>query len=127
VRSIRLPALGITAAMVVAAALVLAACGGGSASPTTSEGDGGAPAVAGAVTIVDFGFEPVELSVPVGATVTWTNTGNATHTVKWSDGTPESAGLANGDTYQRTFDAVGSFGYVCGIHGSMAGTVAVSQ
>ena len=47
--------------------------------------------------------------------------------IKWSDGTPESEGLANGATYERTFDTVGSFGYVCGIHGSMVGSITVSE
>ena len=111
-------------------ALAVAACsGGGTTSPVVTEAPlGSAPGPgAGAVSIVDFGFEPAELSVAIGSTVTWTNTGAATHTVKWSDGTPESVGLANAATYERTFDAPGSYPYVCGIHGSMTGTITVTE
>lgn len=111
-------------------AIALAACSnGGAASPVATDSPGAPkPATAaGTVTIVDFGFEPAELTVAKGATVTWSNTGDATHTVKWSDGTPESAGLTGGATYERTFETAGSFPYVCGIHGSMTGTIAVTE
>lgn len=109
--------------------LVVAACGGGTASPAASgaASPAGPAAGPGAVSIIDFGFEPADLTVTAGTTVTWTNTGAATHTVKWSDGTLESSGLAPGATYERTFDAAGSYPYVCGIHGSMAGTITVTE
>ncbi len=94
---------------------------------TFGRGAGARGGTTGAVSIVDFGFEPADLTVAAGTTVTWTNTGAATHTVKWSDGTPESSGLTSGATYQRTFDTAGSFPYVCGIHGSMSGTITVTE
>jgi plastocyanin len=62
-------------------AIVLAACAnGGEASPVATESPGASTpaALAGGISIVDFGFEPVELTVATGATVTWTNTGEAT-------------------------------------------------
>ncbi len=110
-------------------AIVVAACsgGGGSPSPTEAASAAAPGGTTGAVSIVDFGFEPADLTVAAGTTVTWTNTGAATHTVKWSDGTPESTGLTSGATYQRTFDAAGTFPYVCGIHGSMSGTITVTE
>jgi plastocyanin len=111
-------------------AIVLAACAnGGEASQVAAESPGtSTPApLAGVVSIVDFGFEPVDLTVATGATVTWTNTGEATHTVKWSDGTPESAGLTSSASYERTFETTGSYSYVCGIHGSMTGTITVTE
>ena len=110
-------------------AIVVAACSGSGVSPSPTDApSAGAPGgTTGAVSIVDFGFEPAELTVAVGTTVTWTNTGAATHTVKWSDGTPESTGLTSGSTYQRTFDAAGTFSYVCGIHGSMSGKITVTE
>ena len=117
-------------ASLAAVAFAIAACsGGGTASPVVTEAPGAsAPGPgAGAVSIVDFGFEPAELDVTVGSTVTWTNTGAATHTVKWSDGTPESDGLASAATYERTFDKSGTYPYVCGIHGSMTGTITVTE
>ncbi|MET1232039.1 MAG: plastocyanin/azurin family copper-binding protein [Candidatus Limnocylindrales bacterium] len=123
VRTLRTIGLGIVLGLTVAA------CMGGTSSPTATEApSAGAPAgSAGAVSIVDFAFTPPDVTVAVDSTVTWTNTGDNTHTVKWSDGTPESPGLANGATYERTFDTPGTYPYVCGIHGSMAGTVVVTE
>lgn len=111
-------------------AMAAAACSGGGAgsqSPTELPSAAAPDGASGAVSIVDFGFQPADLTVAAATTVTWTNTGAATHTVKWSDGTPESAGLTGGATYQRTFDAAGTFPYVCGIHGSMSGTITVTE
>ena len=108
-------------------ALALAACSSGGASPTP--GATGTPATGGAaVTIIDFAFQPADLTVKVGDTVTWTNTGNAPHTVKWDDGTPASDTLTKGGVpYERTFAAAGTFTYVCGIHGSMKGSITVTE
>lgn len=111
----------------------LAACGAPAASPAATTPAATSPAAtspaagAGAVTIIDFAFQPATLTVKVGDTVTWTNQGDSSHTVKWSDGTPESDQLAKAATYTRTFDVAGSFAYVCGIHGEMTGTITVGQ
>jgi plastocyanin len=118
-----------TLGLAAVVSLIVAACGAGTASPAASQAasPAGPAAGPGAVSIIDFGFQPADLTVAAGSTVTWTNTGAATHTVKWSDGTPESSGLAAGATYDRTFDAAGSYPYVCGIHGSMSGTITVTE
>jgi plastocyanin len=124
--TLRIVGLGIVVGLIVAAC-----SSGGTGSPAATEAPsavlpaGGA--ASGAVTIVDFGFEPADVPVAAGSTVTWTNTGDATHTIKWSDGTPQSVGLSNGDTYDRTFDAPGTYAYVCGIHGTMSGTITVTE
>jgi plastocyanin len=118
-----------TLGLAAVVSLIVAACGAGTTSPAASQAasPAGPAAGPGAVSIIDFGFQPADLTVAAGSTVTWTNTGAATHTVKWSDGTPESSGLAAGATYDRTFDAAGSYPYVCGIHGSMSGTITVTE
>jgi len=77
------------------------------------------------VTIADFAFDPAELEVTAGATVTWTNDDSATHTVESDDGTLMSDDLPNGATYEMTFDEPGTYEYVCGIHPNMSGTVVV--
>jgi len=110
--------------------LIIAACsGGGTTSPVPTDAPSAASPEggAGAVTIVDFAFEPASVTVAAGSTVTWSNTGQSTHSVKWSDGEPESPRLANAATYARTFDTAGTYAYVCGIHGSMSGTVTVTE
>jgi plastocyanin len=115
-------------ATLATAALVLG-CAGATSSPTAApatQTEAASHAGGGSdVSIVDFAFEPADLTVAVGDTVTWTNTGAATHTVKWQDGEPESERLESGETYERTFDTAGSFPYVCGIHSQMTGTITV--
>jgi plastocyanin len=120
-------------ATIATAALALG-CAGATSSPTAAPAtptpaaatDAASPAGGGSeVDIIDFAFQPADLTVAVGDTVTWTNTGSAAHTVKWQDGEPESDPLESGATYERTFDAAGSFPYVCGIHSQMTGTITV--
>lgn len=78
------------------------------------------------VSIVDFGFTPGALTVAVGTTVTWTNTGSARHNVTSDTGSElGSANLSTNGTYSHTFSSKGSFAYHCTIHPSMQGTVTV--
>ena len=79
------------------------------------------------VSIVDFAFDPAAVEIPVGATVTWTNTGAATHTATASDGTFDSGQLAPGASFSHTFTAAGTFPYICQIHPQMTGTVTVVE
>ncbi len=112
---------------VLVGGFVVAACAGAPAASPTGVGGGGQQAGAASVTIVDFAFQPQNLSVKVGQTVTWTDNGDAPHSVKWQQGAAESPRLQKGGTYQRTFESAGSFPYVCGVHPNMTGTVTVSQ
>ncbi len=127
--------LGLAAAL----ALTVAACGGGGTpSPAPASGPPASiapasiapastsPAGGDAVKIAGFAFAPVALTVKIGATVTWTNTDTATHTVVWDDGSPGSGSLTSGGApYTRTFATAGTFAYHCGIHSSMTGTIVV--
>ena len=77
-------------------------------------------------TIVDYAFQPVALTVPVGTTVTWTNSGARPHTVT-ADGAAFGSGtLTGGATYAFTFATAGTFAYHCAIHSSMTATVTVT-
>ncbi len=80
----------------------------------------GAAAVA-TVTVQNFTFEPKELTVRAGTTVTWTNSGGR-HTVESADGFLKSDTLIGGQTYQQRFDAPGVYDYYCGNHGTKTGT-----
>jgi plastocyanin len=81
------------------------------------------------VTISDFSFEPADLTVNSGTTVTWTNDeGEPVHTVTSDDGAPaefDSDDIDPGGTFEFTFDEAGEYPYVCKIHASMNGTVTV--
>ena len=106
------------------AAATTAAAGG---AATTAASGGGAPAAgAGAVTIKDFAFDPGDLSVAKGTTVTWKNDDSATHRIKSGDGSFDSEDLKNGDSFEHTFDTAGTFDYICGIHPSMKGKITVT-
>lgn len=126
--------LFVSPVVVIALALAVAACGGAATTapvavtPAPSAVPSSAPAADGTtVTIASFAFAPASLTVPAGATVTWTNADSATHTVKWDDGSPESDALKRGGaSYARTFDTPGTFTYVCGIHASMKGAIVVT-
>jgi plastocyanin len=106
------------------AAATTAAAGG---AATTAASGGAAPAAgAGAVTIKDFAFDPGDLTVAKGTTVTWKNDDSATHRIKSGDGSFDSKDLKNGDSFDHTFDTAGSFDYICGIHPSMKGKITVT-
>lgn len=77
----------------------------------------------GTVTIKDFAFSPVTLTVKTGTKVTWVNNDSVTHSVK-SD-TFNSQDLSPGSTFEFTFSKAGTYTYSCGIHPSMKGTVIV--
>ena len=72
-------------------------------------------------------WSPEEVTIDMGDTVTWHNEGGV-HSVKFNDGSFEQPPAPSTDawTVQRTFDAPGTFRYVCGFHGSsMPGVVKV--
>jgi len=86
---------------------------------------------AASVAIKDFEFQPKELKVKAGTTVTWTNDGGSSHTVTADDGSFESPTLAKGKTFSRKFDKPGTYPYYCALHGGaggdgMSGTVVVT-
>lgn len=106
--------------------------GDGSTETTTSEttvapDDGSSDAAAGTdqVEIVDFAFDPVDVTVAAGTTVTWTNQDEAAHSISDSALDFESEDMAQGDTYEFTYEDPGEYPYVCGIHNYMKGTVTV--
>jgi plastocyanin len=90
-----------------------------------------------------YQYQPASLTVPKGATVTWTNTGSEQHTVttdsskaisKPNASIPSGAqawdsGLINaGQSFSRTLDTPGTYKYVCTLHESlgMLGTITVT-
>ncbi len=94
-------------------------------APTPAPSGGQATTGAAAVQIVDFAFQPALMTVTAGSTVTWTNAGQARHTVAASDGAFNSPDLRAGSTFQRAFDTPGTFAYFCDIHPEMQATIAV--
>jgi plastocyanin len=105
------------AVLSVAAVALIAGCRL-SGTPYTSSGGGTPPP--NAVYMQDLTFNPVELDVAAGATVTWTNQDIYTHTVIYSAG-PDSAfsdTVAAGATFRHTFKTAGTYQYYCILHGT---------
>jgi plastocyanin len=79
------------------------------------------------VKMVDYGFEPAELKIAAGTTVTWTNTGMMPHDAAADDGSFDTGFLTSGKSATVTFTKPGTFPYICTLHpGLMKATVVVS-
>jgi plastocyanin len=121
---------------VYAVMLLASACGGGysapspvpTPSPTPSPTQAGSTAITipvGASTLGNRAFNPADLDVAVGTTVTWTNTDSTAHTTT-SDGAGWNSGtLQPRAQFSTTFSSAGTFPYHCAIHPGMVGTVVV--
>lgn len=73
------------------------------------------------VAIQDNIFSPSVVTIPVGATVTWTNQGMPGHTVTADNNSFDSGPLASQTSYSRQFSAPGQYRYYCKSHGAPGG------
>jgi len=112
---------------IIVSALILvifaSSCGYG----TTNSG-GGTQTVSGnkaSISLKNVSFNPSELTISPGTTVTWTNDDNTTHTVTSDSGVFDSGNLGSGKSFSYTFNQAGSYPFHCGIHSSMKGTITV--
>ena len=103
------------------------------------------PAAAGAViSLKSLMFNPADLTIKVGTTVTWRNDEPITHTVtsgavagidktshlrssQTPDGLFNAQLKGNGDTFSYTFAKPGTYSYYCDIHQGMNATVTVTS
>lgn len=97
--------------------------------PTTTPPAGGgttppAPMTA-SVQLAGQQFSPTNVTVAVGATVTWLNNDGAKHTVTADNASFDSGTLNAGLSFVHTFTAAGTFAYGCDFHGNMRGTITV--
>ncbi|HMI52057.1 MAG TPA: cupredoxin domain-containing protein [Candidatus Saccharimonadales bacterium] len=75
--------------------------------------------------IESSGFEPANLNIPTGTTVTWTNHDGMAHTVFNTDKVFISEMLDTGEEYSFVFHKAGTYPYHCSIHSKMTGTINV--
>lgn len=84
-----------------------------------------------AVVIENYAFSPANITVKKGTTVTWTNKDTVEHNVEFdeapTDGDKAGPMLGKGETYSFTFNAVGTYSYICTPHPYMKGTVTVVE
>ncbi len=77
------------------------------------------------VTMGDYFFSAATVTVNVGETVTWHNSGQAPHTATADDGSFDTGTINSGGSGSHTFNSAGTFSYICTIHPNMKGTVRV--
>jgi plastocyanin len=100
----------------------VAGCGNDSDEAAPAESSTGS---ADAVEIVDFEFEPEEITVPAGTTITFTNEDTAAHTATADDSYFDTKELGKGESAKETFDDPGTYTYYCRFHVFMKGSVVV--
>jgi plastocyanin len=132
------------ALMFACLALGLAACGGdddsggasggGSSSSGQSSGSGGGASGGGGakVSLKNIQFNPKDITVKAGQTITFTNDESVPHDVHKESGpggefaSGPDGGLQQGDTFKLKLDKPGTYKYVCHVHApGMAGTITV--
>jgi plastocyanin len=77
------------------------------------------------VKIDNFSFEPQTITIPVGATVTWTNRDDIPHTVVSTDGVFKPKVRDTDEKFSYTFTKAGTYPYFCSVHPKMTGKVVV--
>lgn len=78
------------------------------------------------VRVDDDFFEPLRVTVPLGATVEWRGGGNRLHTVTFTSGPWDSGPLLSGHRFRVAFTVPGVYRYRCSEHpGIMEGEIVV--
>jgi plastocyanin len=107
-------------ALLMVGALGIAAC-----SPGAGGGGEGSGAGSSAVTVSlkSIAFEPSDITVAVGGTVTFVNNDSVTHDIVGEGW--DSGAIAPGASFSQTFDTAGTFQIHCSIHPSMTASITV--
>jgi plastocyanin len=82
------------------------------------------------VVINNFAFNPANLTIRTGATVTWLNQNGAVHQIDSDQNTPvafTSSSLAHGESFSFTFTQPGTYTYHCVYHSLETGTIVVES
>ena len=121
-----------------ALALGLAACGGdddsggGSGGGGSSTGQSGSSGGGTSVSMKNIQFDPKDLTIKAGQTVTFTNDESIPHDVHKESGpggdfsSGSDGGMQQGDTFKLKLDKPGTYKYVCHVHApGMSGTITV--
>jgi plastocyanin len=109
----------------------------GAASPgevmpgSTTPAQGQQPQSQAQVVMTNNTFQPAQLQVVAGTTVTWTNQDSVPHTVTAGtrnspSGLFDSGNVDPGGTFSFTFTDPGTYDYFCSIHPNMDGTITVT-
>ena len=78
----------------------------------------------GDVNIASFAFMPAKISATVGKALTFLNSDDTPHQISVVNG-PKTDVFLRGQRASLKFDKPGEYGYICGLHPSMKGTIEV--
>jgi len=97
------------------------------ATATAQTGTAAAPeTAAGEVAMKGIRFQPAEITVKVGDTVTWKNEDPVDHNAVATSGADFKSELfGEGETFEYTTEAAGTIEYECTIHPGMTGKITV--
>jgi plastocyanin len=95
------------------------------AEPVASAAGSDTIAAAESVTVRINGmrFEPANITIKPGTTVTWVQDSTMPHLISGKTSGLRSNTLNRGQQYSYTFNQAGRFDYVCGLHPSMKGSI----
>jgi plastocyanin len=110
-------------AFCLAALLLLLLLSGGIGRPFSTAAQ--QPPAVKEVTIDNFSFGPMELTIPAGTQVTWINKDDVPHVVMSVDKKFKSKALDTDDKYSFTFQSPGTYEYFCSVHPKMTGKIIV--
>lgn len=117
--------------LLAAAALLAAACSPGQPAGAPDASPGG-PVRTDRVEVYDnegpqteWGYDPPEIEVPAGTTVTFFNSGSELHTVTEDAERLFDIATPVGESVTYTFETPGTFPYHCGLHPDMKGVIHV--
>lgn len=116
-----------TSARSLAIAAALAAVAGALAGALSGRVGAQQGAAAGSVTIDQSRFQPDQISVRRGVTITWRNRDLVPHTVTFRDVGWDSGELAEGGSWTLTVSTLGRWSYHCAYHPDMTGAVTVAD
>jgi alcohol dehydrogenase (cytochrome c) len=86
---------------------------------------GGDQPFVGTIDTGDYLFMPARVSVAVGTTLTWQNSGNVIHTATENKQTWDTGDIPAGESRSITFDTPGTYSYTCNPHPWMFGQIVV--
>jgi len=98
--------------------LALTACTSAGAAPPNAS----TPTEGSTIVLEATSFQPAEMHVESGATVTWQWAGSVAHDVTGPD---FASGIQTDGTFTYTFNQPGAYYYWCNLHPGMKGTVTV--
>jgi plastocyanin len=77
------------------------------------------------ITIKNFDYSPMMLTIAAGSSVTWKNLDGEPHTVVSVDGQFRSQALDQNDSFTFKFAKPGTYKYICSIHPRMTAMIMV--